>query len=843
MKKFTLLLSLFLTATGLTTAMAQDVEDTNVGTHTISLAHGSFTASNNNKTYHATWSSSEMEGLTFGCSQNNMQSSGDNLVLFTGGSTTTTNNCTYAISVPLTYNVTGYSFDVKNLDGGTFSNTITAGSQSVTTTATAQHFEVSGLENRTASFVLGGLNGKAVVLENFTVEVELSDRKIEPYTEIFHTEGSDIPYRIPAIAQAGNGNIIAVADYRYSRGDIGTRNNGRIDLRGRISKDQGQTWSDVFTIVESKGADWAEKGSDMWVGFGDPCIVADRESDRVLLMSCAGNVSFPSGTRDHHQYIARFYSEDGGETWSEPTDIAEHIYAQFDESPFGPARAMFIGSGKISQSKTIKVGDYYRLYCAVLFKDKNGANINFVLYSDDFGGQWTVLGGTDVTPIPSGGDEPKADELPNGSVLISSRSTGRLYNIFTYTDVAKGEGSWSAMTRSLASSNGGICDQGGLPSNGEIMVVPAKRVSDDKPVYILLQSVPFGPNRANVGIYYKELAGLSDFDTAANVAKDWDGRHQSSYTGGCYSTMTWQKNNTLGFLFEEDTYSCVGNGGYSVIYKNYTLEDITGGAYVYNEEGIDGQAFVKDEVAAKIAAATAGGAGTYVGMYTEEGIKAINATLEAYNAAPTQAGYVALNAALVSADNRVAATDTKYYRLRNHGRAGNLYLVAKEQGGLKSAASDEADEAQLFCFEFDGEGQLSIRNKGTNAYICPTGGREVEIPTTADKESAGLYLLKSTTAGQSAIMCQNPESGYRAIHLAQNTARLVPWNANSVTDDPASYWYIEPTDIPVATGIGTIETDTEAKAAKYYDLSGRRVARPVSGGIYVTGNRRKIFAK
>jgi hypothetical protein len=138
-------------------------------------------------------------------------------------------------------------------------------------------------------------------------------------------------------------------------------------------------------------------------------------------------------------------------------DISESIYEQFDQRADGGIRCMFIGSGKISQSKTVKVGSHYRLYCAPLVKLASGANVNFVLYSDDFGGTWKVLGGVENSPIPSGGDEPKADELPDGSILVSSRTSGgRIYNIYTFTDVAKGEGSWGTSVWSNANNNGTV---------------------------------------------------------------------------------------------------------------------------------------------------------------------------------------------------------------------------------------------------------------------------------------------------------------------------------------------------------------------------------------------------
>ncbi len=396
---------------------------------------------------------------------------------------------------------------------------------------------------------------------------------------VFETRTAEaIPYRIPAIATAANGNIVAVADYRYSRADIGVVDSGQIDLRARISCDNGNTWGELFTLAQGQGTHSADF---MHVGFGDPCIVADSESSRMLVLSCAGNVSFFNGTRENHQNIARFYSNDNGATWSAPVDIAESIYSQFDVSPYGPARSMFVGSGKISQSRTIKVGDYYRLYCAILMKDVNNRHCNFVLFSDDFGTTWRVLGGTDICPIYDNADEPKADELPDGSVLLSSRVWGgRAYNIFTYSNQHTAEGTWATSVLSNAENHGVVANENS--TNGEILCLPAVRKSDNAHVWLLLQSVPFGAGRTNVGIYYKVLESVADYNSPENIAKDWDGRFQVSSLGSAYSTMTLQHNGTIGFLFEEDTYDVNAAGGYNIIYKNFTIEQITNDTYAFD---------------------------------------------------------------------------------------------------------------------------------------------------------------------------------------------------------------------------------------------------------------------
>jgi len=400
----------------------------------------------------------------------------------------------------------------------------------------------------------------------------------EQSEEIFVT--TTIPnYRIPSIACTRKGNLVAVVDYRYGGTDIGY---GSVELRRRISRDNGATWGDIVEFTHGKYATSPTPKYD--AAYGDPCIVADRTSDSILVLSCSGNTGFPNGTRDVHQGVARFYSTDEGETWSNPDYIQDGIYAMFDKSSRGPLRSLFIGSGKIHQSRYVRVGKFYRLYCSILAKDVNNTYCNYVLYSDDFGGTWQLLGDADTPAIPSGADEPKAEELPDGSIICSSRIRGgRKYNIFTFTDAARAEGAWGECATSNASNNG--IDAGGNSCNGEIMIVPAVRKADGEKLYVALQSVPFGygkssDGRDNVGIYYKELSGKDDFGTPANLAGNWDGRHQASYRRSAYSTMCMQSDGRIAFLYEETLHGY----DYSIVYKPYTLEDITGGLYALDAE-------------------------------------------------------------------------------------------------------------------------------------------------------------------------------------------------------------------------------------------------------------------
>ena len=68
---------------------------------------------------------------------------------------------------------------------------------------------------------------------------------------MFTTQNTDVtPYRIPSITKTSKGDLLAVADSRPCRADIGY---GRVALHGRIRQDIGKAWGDVFTIIEGDG--------------------------------------------------------------------------------------------------------------------------------------------------------------------------------------------------------------------------------------------------------------------------------------------------------------------------------------------------------------------------------------------------------------------------------------------------------------------------------------------------------------------------------------------------------------------------------------------------------------
>ncbi len=368
-------------------------------------------------------------------------------------------------------------------------------------------------------------------------------------------------YRIPALATLKDGTLLAVTDIRYTApSDLG--HGHALNLLIKRSTDNGENWSEEKLITNAPNS-----GSN---GYGDAAIVADRESDKVLILCVYGDIKYQQGSSSHHQSVKQFVSDDGGQNFTEK-DITDTIYG-FNNSWV----SLFFGSGRIMQSRYIKVGSHYRIYSALLSKSYGNA----VLYSDDFGDTWKVLGNADTSPV-SDGDEAKVEELPDGNVVISSRRSGwdtdpgRLFNIFTYSGTEAG--AWASPAK--------ICELGkGRGTNGEIFVIKAQKKDTHEPAYLVLQSMPAGidtdKERTKVSIYWRELQNQNQIDLADFSDKNQWNQYLVEEGFSAYSTMTPLRDGGIGFLYEQKSGNKTNRDDqYDIVFKNLPIHKITGGEY------------------------------------------------------------------------------------------------------------------------------------------------------------------------------------------------------------------------------------------------------------------------
>ena len=445
-----------------------------------------------------------------------------------------------------------------------------------------------------------------ILLAN-TVQVQAQEEPPTPltngvlfYSPCEHTaadEGLYVPHRIPAIVKTKDG-VICFADRRYAGGDVGQNktdftidlswgsiktpwsngtNGNRIDLMMRKSYDGGQTWTGDKRIV---------RGTDTY-GYGDIAVVADWENpENILIMCAAGEESFHTS---HGKYTILFWtspasflgthritSNNAGETWTDHGAVTDAIYSVVGSDCDGA----FFSSGKIYQSKTLKVGSHYRLYAALCTKKNNSDELpallgkttySVVLYSDDFGVTWNRLGDKAVT----NGDEAKCEELPNGNVVVSSRTKGgRLFNIYNFTEKPTkenpaGKGSWGKATAGIDANDEG--------TNGELLLI--KAIGEDGEGLYALQSMPASTGRSNLAIYYKKIGDKDsiaigdNYTDPATFASGWKEAIRVSNTTSAYSSMTMLDKETIGFVYEED-YIGLGAGAYDIKFKKFNIKEI-----------------------------------------------------------------------------------------------------------------------------------------------------------------------------------------------------------------------------------------------------------------------------
>ena len=422
------------------------------------------------------------------------------------------------------------------------------------------------------------INGGKSITDNtlptkgMEVEINISVDKNNKYQYLYYSpDEKGVPYRIPAIATTANGYVFAINDYRPCGNDIGF---GEVDLVMRHSTKagaewDGHSWTEPVTIADGVG----KEAKETWLtGFGDPAIVADRERNEILVMSVCGNRlcwhgNYGAGTNENPENpnrMARLRIKFNEETqeWeaTQPEEVTYEIYPLFkDKNGKAHVGSMFIGAGRMAQSSMIKVGDYYRIYCAVWAVETGSyRHHNYVLYSDDFGDTWNLLGelGNNFNDSPAPyGNEPKCEELPDGSVLLSSRKGyGRYYNVFHYSNFEKAEGKWDGVVSTDAVGN---LKFGRNDTNGEVL-----RIGN-----ILFQSVPTGDSRGNVAVYYKLLSNDSATYTPTDLSNNWT-KIEVSDRGSAYSSMCiLPDGETIGLFYEEEP------GGYSMVYVPISIKE------------------------------------------------------------------------------------------------------------------------------------------------------------------------------------------------------------------------------------------------------------------------------
>ncbi len=206
-------------------------------------------------------------------------------------------------------------------------------------------------------------------------------------------------YRIPAIAAAPDGSLLA-----FCEGRISLEDNGDIDLLFKRSTDCGETWSEQQVI-------WDDGPNTC----GNPCVVVD-ESTGVIWLLLTHNLGRDSESQINDQQslgsrtVWVTSSADKGLTWAAPVEITSST-----KLPNWTWYATGPGVG-IQLTRGWHKGRLVVPCCHVEAGTKR--LFAHVILSDDHGATWRLGGRTPE----DGQDESQVVELSDGTLMLNSRN-------------------------------------------------------------------------------------------------------------------------------------------------------------------------------------------------------------------------------------------------------------------------------------------------------------------------------------------------------------------------------------------------------------------------------------
>lgn len=229
-------------------------------------------------------------------------------------------------------------------------------------------------------------------------------------------------HRIPALVATPRGTLIAAFDGRPDLDDLP----GPIDLVVRRSRDGGRSWSAPAVARAASGL----------TGYGDPSLLADADTGRVLCFHAAGTAVgfFESGDGEADDDPALLHcdllvSDDHGRSWTVRRltamlrrDLNAALRAGIPPGVEAPRVAgLFAASGAGTQLRHgPHRGRLLQGFVALVRRDGAPHLYAVVARSDDGGLTWRTS-----DPVGPGANETALAALPDGRVLLHSRAPGR----------------------------------------------------------------------------------------------------------------------------------------------------------------------------------------------------------------------------------------------------------------------------------------------------------------------------------------------------------------------------------------------------------------------------------
>lgn len=248
-------------------------------------------------------------------------------------------------------------------------------------------------------------------------------------------------YRIVALANLGDGVLLAAYDGRPDGGDAPSPNS----ILQRRSTDGGESWGQPTYIARGQIGD-TSTGVQQY-GFSDPSYVVDHETGTVfnfhVFSKNQGFINSVLGNNDTNLDVISSevsVSTDGGITWSTDPENQPDLPPVASKLPGAPpliTRAvkplgstvngvsnvggvvgMFASSGEGIQLRYgPHAGRLIQQFLGIVVQSNGSLPFQaYSVYSDDGGKTWQM-----GQPVGEGMDENKVVELSNGNIMLNSR--------------------------------------------------------------------------------------------------------------------------------------------------------------------------------------------------------------------------------------------------------------------------------------------------------------------------------------------------------------------------------------------------------------------------------------
>ncbi len=240
-------------------------------------------------------------------------------------------------------------------------------------------------------------------------------------------DGSD-SFRIPALATALNGELIAVYDVRR---DASVDLQSDIDIAVQRSRDGGRSWSKMqiaMDMGEYGGLPQAQNG------VGDPCVLVDERSGDIFIFAIwghglKGHTTTSTSARGFDPIdvpqLVMVRSSDGGRSWSAPINITEQVKDADCASVFqGPGRGITMADGTL-------------VVPVQIWKSVSEVSAA-IIWSKDGGASWKLS-----SPAVSRVCEDQVAEVSEGVLMLNMRnyySNDRTRKVYVTEDLGE---SWT----------------------------------------------------------------------------------------------------------------------------------------------------------------------------------------------------------------------------------------------------------------------------------------------------------------------------------------------------------------------------------------------------------------